>query len=186
MKRQMVSVLAPDRVGLLCAVTEVVLRHGGNIGAIRQTIVGGYFSLVFVLEVPDGFDGGRFALELEGIAGVVSVTVGAYEPGSGRGANGEGSCFVTTLSGPDRPGTILGVSRFLVGHGVNIEDWRVEREGERAVYTARLDVPAGVEPGALREGLAATAKGLGLESHLCHENIIRATNEIGPIKSILE
>ena len=40
-----VSVLLPDRVGILRDVTRVILDFQGNIGGIRQSIVDGVFSL---------------------------------------------------------------------------------------------------------------------------------------------
>ena len=42
-----ISVLLPDRVGILRAVTRVILDFQGNIGGIRQSIVDGFFSLTF-------------------------------------------------------------------------------------------------------------------------------------------
>ena len=47
--RHVVVVLAPDRVGILCDVTRIVFELGGNIGGIRQTIVDGFFNLVFTV-----------------------------------------------------------------------------------------------------------------------------------------
>lgn len=185
MKQYIVSVLAPDRVGLLCDTTQCVLNYHGNIGQIRQTIVDGYFSLIFVLEAPDDFTLEPFQDELKAIPDVTAITVSPYEPGDIRTQPTDTQCFVITLRGPDKPGTILGISSYLVAHKVNIEDWLVARENLLVTYTARINVPVSVELEALRAGLKEVAATLGHEAHLCHENIIRATNEIGPIKSLL-
>ena len=51
-KRYIISVLVPDRVGLLCDITGAVFALGANIGEIRQTVVDGFFNLVFTGDFP--------------------------------------------------------------------------------------------------------------------------------------
>ncbi|MDA3926930.1 MAG: hypothetical protein PF904_19815, partial [Kiritimatiellae bacterium] len=53
LKTFMTSILVLDRVGLLRDVTGAVFSLEGNIGAIRQTTVDGFFSLVFSSDHPD-------------------------------------------------------------------------------------------------------------------------------------
>ena len=52
--RHLIAVLLPDRVGALRDVTAAIVRLGGNITGIRQTIVDGFFSLVFTSVHPPG------------------------------------------------------------------------------------------------------------------------------------
>lgn len=184
MNRFVISVLAPDRVGLLRDITGVVFRSQGNIDQIRQSIVGGFFNLVFLSNHPDGIVGDTLAGELRQILGA-GVAV-AVLPGTGGVEAGpvEGEIFVVTTRGPDKPGTVHAISSFFVDNGVNIEDWGVSEEQGEILYTARVCIPAGADFRALQKKFKERFAELGLEAGLYHENIIRATNEIGPIKAL--
>ena len=96
-----------------------------------------------------------------------------------------GSRFVVMTRGADKPGTIFAITSFLVAHGVNIEDWMVEEEDGKVVYIAQVVVPEAVDFRKLQESFRDAMAQLGLTGLLCHENIFRATNEIGPIKSLI-
>ena len=184
MSRFVISVLAPDRVGLLRDITGVVFRNQGNIDQIRQSIVGGFFNLVFLSDHPDGVVCGKLAGDLQQVLG--SSAAVSVLPGTGISATSavEGEIFVVTTRGPDKPGTVHAISSFFVDNGVNIEDWVVGEEQGEILYTARVCIPAGADFRALQKAFKERFAELGLEAGLYHENIIRATNEIGPIKAL--
>ena len=52
--RYVIAVLLPDRVGALRDVTAAIVELQGNIAGIRQSVVDGYFSLVFTSAHPAG------------------------------------------------------------------------------------------------------------------------------------
>lgn len=184
-RRFITSVLVPDRVGLLRDVTQAVFSLEGNIGAIRQTVVDGFFTLVFTSDhpapvMPDALRALLDAsLESEAVVTVLNC------PETREAVVPTGSRFVVMTRGEDRPGTILAITSFLVDHGVNIEDWMVEEEAGHVVYIAQVVVPETVDFRAIQEGFRAAMSDRGLTGLLCHENIFRATNEIGPIKSLI-
>ncbi len=184
-RRLITSVLVPDRVGLLRDVTQAVFALDGNIGAIRQTVVDGFFTLVFTSEHPAPVTPEALralldsALESEAVVTVLDSPV-AHAP-----APSSGSRFVAMTRGQDRPGTILAITSFLVDHGVNIEDWMVEEDAGQVVYIAQVSVPETVDFRAIQEGFRTAMSERGLIGLLCHENIFRATNEVGPIKSLI-
>jgi predicted amino acid-binding ACT domain protein len=183
--RHVISVLLPDRIGVLRDVTGAVVRLGGNIAGIRQTVVDGFFSLVFTSEHPADVTCAqiRAALVAELGAGA-DVAVRAYtSPPPPPLA--DGARYVAMTRGPDRPGTIHAISAFFVEHGVNIEDWQAEGEDADVVYTAQVVLPAAADFRAVQEGFRARMAARGLSATICHENIFRATNGIGPIKELL-
>ena len=47
------SVLGEDRVGIVAAVSGVLARSGANIEDIRQTIIGGIFSMTMLVTVDE-------------------------------------------------------------------------------------------------------------------------------------
>lgn len=185
-RRFITSVLVPDRVGLLRDVTQGVFSLGGNIGCIRQTVIDGFFNLVFTSEhsrqvTPESLRA-LLASTLEPDA-VVTVL---DSPEAQQAAVSSGSRFVVMTRGEDKPGTIFAITSFLVEHGVNIEDWMVEQEEDgKVVYIAQVAVPEAVDFRRLQETFREAMATHGLTALLCHENIFRATNEIGPIKSLI-
>jgi predicted amino acid-binding ACT domain protein len=185
-RRFITSVLVPDRVGLLRDVTQAVFALEGNIGAIRQTVVDGYFSLVFTSQHPAPVSLEALQTLLDSsleAAAVVTVLDGseALNP-----TLSTGSRFVVMTRGDDKPGTIFAITSFLVEHGVNIEDWVVEEENGKVVYIAQVVVPEAADFRTIQTNFREAMARLGLTGLLCHENIFRATNEIGPIKSLVK
>ncbi len=184
-KRFIISVLVPDRVGLLRDVTQAVFSLDGNIGGIRQTVVEGFFTLVFTSEHAPSVTAEALrallcaSLEPEAVVTVLDC------PKTRPAVVSTGSRFVAMTRGADKPGTIFAITSFLVDHGVNIEDWMADDENGQVVYIAQVVVPEAVDFRAIQEGFRTAMAERGLTGLLCHENIFRATNEIGPIKSLL-
>ncbi|MCL1921898.1 MAG: hypothetical protein FWG50_12640 [Kiritimatiellaeota bacterium] len=184
-QRFITSVFTVDRVGLLRDVTQAVFSLDGNIGSIRQSVVDGFFTLVFTSDHPGQVapDAVRSLIAASLDAGSV-VTVMEC-PDAPRAAAQEGLRCVVTTRGEDRPGTIFAITSFLVGHGVNIEDWVVEEDGGQVVYIAQIVIPESADFTLIQERFRAAMAERSLAALLCHENIFRATNEIGPIKALL-
>ncbi|MEI6212236.1 MAG: ACT domain-containing protein [bacterium] len=183
--RQIISVLLPDRVGALRDVTAVIVKLEGNIAGIRQTVVDGFFSLVFTSEHPAKVTS----------AEIRDALAARLEPGAAISVQAYTSCplpplatggrYVAMTRGPDRAGTIHAISAFFVEHGSNIEDWQAEDEGSDVIYTAQITIPETADFSAIQEAFRTRMHERGLTAVICHENIFRATNEIGPIKELL-
>jgi len=185
LQRFITSVFAADRVGLLRDVTQAVFSLDGNIGSIRQTVVDGFFTLVFTSDYPE-----QVTAEVLRTLVAASLEAGAVVtvmecPDAPQVVVPEGSRFVATTRGEDRPGTIFAITSFLVEHGVNIEDWIVEEDGGQIVYIAQVTIPDTVDFKMIQERFRTVMAERNLAGLLCHENIFRATNEIGPIKALL-
>ena len=184
-RRFITSVLVPDRVGLLRDVTHAVFSLEGNIGSIRQTVVDGFFTLVFTAEHPCQVTPEALRALLTASLEPDAVVTVLDCPETQASVVPTGSRFVVMTRGEDKPGTIFAITSFLVDHGVNIEDWLVEEEDGQVVYIAQVVVPETVDFRAIQESFRTSMADLGLSGLLCHENIFRATNEIGPIKSLI-
>jgi len=184
-RRFITSVLVPDRVGLLRDVTKAVFSLEGNIGAIRQTVVDGFFTLVFTSEHPAPITPEALRSLLTASLESSAIVTVLDCPEVKDAVIPTGSRFVAMTRGDDKPGTIFAITSFLVDHGVNIEDWMVEEESGQVVYIAQVVVPESVDFRAIQQGFRSAMSERGLTGLLCHENIFRATNEIGPIKSLI-
>ena len=185
-RRFITSVLVPDRVGLLRDVTRGVFSLEGNIGSIRQTVIDGYFNLVFTSEHPRQVTPETLRALLDSALESEAVVTVLDSPETPQPVVVTGSRFVVMTRGDDKPGTIFAITSFLVDHGVNIEDWMVEQEENgQVVYIAQVVVPEAVDFRKIQEDFREAMSKLGLTALLCHENIFRATNEIGPIKALI-
>jgi glycine cleavage system transcriptional repressor len=182
----MTSILVPDRVGLLRDVTQAVFSMEGNIGAIRQTTVDGFFSLVFTSDHPAEVSAEALkrllgnALEDDAVVTVLDKKTQTEETPVTSGPR-----FIVMTRGRDKPGTICAITSFLVEHNINIEDWMVEEEDGEIIYIAQVVVPESIDFRKAQEEFRAQMNELDLTGLLCHENIFRATNEIGPIKPLI-
>ena len=185
-KRFVTSVLVRDRVGLLRNVTQAVFALDGNIEQIRQTVVSGFFHLIFTSEHPDAVSAETLRDQLAAALDAdAAVTVLACEV-LPKPEVKEESRYVVMTRGIDKPGTILAITSFLREHAINIEDWMVARDHDAVVYIAQVTIPETIVLRQLQTAFREAMGKIGLTAILCHENIFRATNEIGPIKSLLK
>lgn len=51
--KAVISVLGMDRKGIIAKVSQIVFVQGANILDISQTIVGGFFSMVMIVDITD-------------------------------------------------------------------------------------------------------------------------------------
>ena len=184
MQRVRISVLLPDRIGLLRDTTGVLFRAGGNVNAIRETLLDGFFSLICTVTFEAPVDPVALKAELVATLGA-DAEVSAHPfvenplpvlPGGAR--------FIAVTHGADKPGTIFGIAKFFAGRGVNITDWSLSEEDGRITYVAAILLPQDADFREMQNAFRAEMSCLGLAANLCHENIFRATGEIGPIRDL--
>lgn len=183
-----VAILIPDRVGVIADTTGVVFELGGNIEGIRQSVVGGFFSLTFTATFP-GADGEAVGKAVEGrlrpVLGVsASIVIRPFRK-TPAPVLPDGDRFIAITHGKDRPGTIHAISSFFVGHGVNIVSWNVDIKPDEVLYVATVIIPAGKDTREVQRDFVEAMAARGVKAALAHENIFRATNEVGPIGTLL-
>lgn len=185
--RFVVSVLVSDRVGVLRDITTAVSDMGANIDGISQTVVEGYFTVILTatFKKPQQPNAIARAIEENFRRDEASVVVRPYNRPSPELHTVDGETYVLTLSGRDRPGILKTVTTFLASRGINVEDWYVEFRGAHVTHMGEVTVPAALDIQQVKDELRRAVAPLKLDSDLQHENIFRATNEVGPIKSLL-
>lgn len=155
-----VSIIGPDRPGIVSLVAERAQRYGANWAASRMTRMAGDFAGMVHLEVPrqqaDALESSLRALEANGLKVTVARSDAATAPASLRSVELE-------LVGEDRIGIVSSVTRILAERGVSIENIHTEivRSGISGKQTfkigAHLLAPAAVDIDALRRELGALA-----------------------------
>ncbi len=109
------TVIGPDRPGLVRALAQAVAAHGGSWLESRMARLAGQFAGIVLVEAPDALLTELHALESEGLR--IVVHPGETAPGTPVGEH-----LTVEVVGNDRPGIVRDVARVLAEHGVNIEE----------------------------------------------------------------
>ncbi len=159
------TLIGPDRPGLVEAVARPIAAHGGNWLESRMAHLAGQFAGILRVEVPDdraaALTEALRALRGGGLeASGLKLTI---ESGPAREAEAGARTFVLELMGLDRPGIVREISHALAGRGVNIEELTTDRttapmSGELLFRSrARVTLPARTDPDELRQHLERLA-----------------------------
>lgn len=157
------TVLGPDRPGLVRSLAEQIAAAGGNWLEGRMATLAGQFAGVVLVELPaeraSSLVTSLRALESQGLR--VTVDSGASGPSLSAGR-----VVQLELVGQDRPGIVRDVSRVLADRGVSVEQLDTGTasapfSGESLFQArARLRLPAPLSVESLRAALQALANEL--------------------------
>jgi len=158
------TIIGPDRTGLVESVARVVAEHGGNWLESRMCRLGGEFAGILRVELPaDSKQPLLDALKkISGLTVVVQSDTVAAAAIPGRAVKLE-------VLGHDRPGIVREITSALARAGVNVEEFSSEvasapMSGENLFKAgARLQLPAGCNLAALRIELEKIAADLLVE-----------------------
>ncbi len=163
-----VTLIGPDRPGIVDSVAEAVAAHGGNWLDSRMAHLAGKFAGVLCVEVDeeqaDALEEALAHLEVSGLRIIVERSSASEEP--------RHRAMHIELLGLDRPGLLHEISSLLAEHRVNVEELTTDRttaahSGDR-MFRAELRVllPEGIRPATIRDGLERLAADLMVEIHL--------------------
>lgn len=183
----LVTVIADDRVGVIRDVSGALFKCGGNLVDLRQMVIGGVFTLHCVTEFENGADPAEIRATVRAALGDPRAEVAVRPLPKAVVSAAGGERYVAAASGPDRPGRVNRITTVLARHHVNVEDWRhdLSDPAGRALTIGVVTVPAGCDVAAVARDLREALAPEGVATSLRHENIFRATNEVGPIDELL-
>lgn len=157
------TVISPDRTGLVESIARVVAEHGGNWLESRMCRLGGEFAGILRVEIPSENKSALLdaiqKLQTGGLQILVRADQAAADQPSGR---------QTTLEivGSDRPGIVREITSALARAGVNVEEFSSEvasapMSGETLFKAStRLQLPANCDLAALKRDLEKIAADL--------------------------
>jgi glycine cleavage system regulatory protein len=162
------TLIGPDRPGLVESVADCVTTHGGNWLESRMARLAGQFAGILRVEAPpEQLDALKAALHSLQDQGLRVVAAGATGP-----AGGATSLLELEAVGADHPGIVRDIAHVLARHGVNIEALTTDRletpmsGGGLFRAQARLQVPAGLDLAKLRGDLEHLANDLMIDLSL--------------------
>jgi glycine cleavage system regulatory protein len=163
------TLIGPDRPGLVETVAGIVAEHGGNWLESRMTHLAGKFAGILRAELPpDRVDAALKALatlESKGLKVVAEAVTRAERPAPERTMDLE-------LLGLDRPGIVREIAQLFAQNGVNVEELVTDRKSApmsgEILFEARahVHVPAGTDLAKLRASLERIANDLMVEIKL--------------------
>jgi glycine cleavage system regulatory protein len=170
MQRMLVmTVIGPDRTGLVDSIAGLVTEQGGNWLESRMSRLGGHFAGILRVEVPSEQEPSLVAalqkLESRGLTIVVHADQPKALPQTAR-------LSVLEIVGQDRPGIVRQISHALASFGVNVEELHTEcasaaMSGE-TLFKARatLSIPESCDTAQIRQKLEKIAEDLIVEISL--------------------
>jgi len=179
-KCYVISIMSVDRVGIIHDITDHILALQGNIIALSQTVMRGYFTVLLEAVFPPDVNsedvkaqlakGGREPEELQVLVTerVPSVPTTKERP----------ETYVLTARGQDRPGSIHRIASFLAGQDVNFEDLYCYVEDGWFVMIAQVTLPPKLPFERLQIDLEMLGRDSKMQIVLQHEDIFHAVNEV--------
>jgi glycine cleavage system regulatory protein len=163
------TLIGPDRPGLVQAVAGIVAEHGGNWLESRMTRLAGKFAGILRAELPPDRAPAALAalaaLEGQGLKIVAETAARAEREPPSRTMD-------LDLLGLDRPGIVREIAQLLASNGINVEELTTDRtsapmSGE-ILFEARahVHVPATTDLAQLRAALELLASDLMVEIKL--------------------
>ncbi len=175
-----INVLADDHPGIVAAVGNAVSELGGNIDSCSQTVLEGYFTLIMVISLPEPIEPDQLASQVRELAQEgtnLQVMARVLDPVEESPPEGS-ERFVLTAFGQDRPGFLLGFSRYLAGKDINIVDLFGRCIDGEFTLISQVDVPARYDVRLLQADLEAMGSAGGFNVKFQHENVFVATNQL--------
>jgi glycine cleavage system regulatory protein len=155
------TIIGPDRTGLVEAVARAVASHGGNWLESRMCRLGGEFAGILRIEVPSD----KKAPLLEALQKISGLNVTVRSSDAKISATNARQTHMEII-GQDRPGIVHEISTALARAGVNVEEFSSEvvsgaMSGETLFKaSARLQLPEKCDLNALKKDLEKIAADL--------------------------
>lgn len=155
------TLIGPDRTGLVESVARAVAEHGGNWLESRMSRLGGEFAGILRVQIPAE----QKAPLLAALQKIPSLKV-VVQPDPKPGPTAAGRQAKLEIVGHDRPGIVREISAALARAGVNVEEFSSEvisapMSGETLFKAgARLQLPEGCDLAALKTDLEKIAADL--------------------------
>lgn len=163
------TLIGPDRPGLVEAVAEVVASHGGNWLESRMAHLAGQFAGILRIEVAED----KCTAVLDGLAALADRGLRVVgEPSRHEPKAAAGRTLALELVGLDRPGIVREISQLLANGGANVEELATDRSsapmsGEMLFHAkARVRLPSDADLATLRAALERLASDLMIEIRL--------------------
>lgn len=155
-----ITVLGHDRPGIIAETTDRLAGLGLNLEDSTMTLLRGHFAMTLICAGEAGDEAIESALAPLTADGSLTVTV--REVPAEEAASADGTSWILSVHGGDRPGIVSAVVAVIARVGGNITDLTTRLAGDLYLLVAEVDLPAGADASAVERDLAAVAADLGV------------------------
>jgi glycine cleavage system transcriptional repressor len=178
MGQYILSITAQDRPGIVADVSRAIYELSGNIKAASQTVHQGYFAMIVLCRLSKESSPDTIGEHIQARAETdLHVYVTEYQPTSNQ-PDTRGQSFIVTSVGPDQPGILHALASYLSSKKINIDDLYCCVKETDFIVICQVTIPENLDVSMLQMDLEAVGQQRGFETHLQHENIFNATNEL--------
>jgi len=147
-KELILTMTAANRIGILAAVTRAMADLEGDLREASQTVVRGWFTMIFSAEFPDELSEDVIRAHILDTCRPFGIDVGIKDPAreiQGGAVNESTELHMLRMGGENRPGVLRELSTVMSKHQVNIIGMRAvsvrDRQGFEMVI--KISVPHG-------------------------------------------
>ena len=155
-----ITVLGHDRPGIIAETTDRLAGLGLNLEDSTMTLLRGHFAMTLICAGEAGDEAIESALAPLAADGSLTVTV--REVPAEEAASADGTSWILSVHGGDRPGIVSAVVAVIARVGGNITDLTTRLAGDLYLLVAEVDLPAGADASAVERELTAVAADLGV------------------------
>jgi len=159
-----ITVLGHDRPGIIAQTTGILAGLGLNLEDSTMTLLRGHFAMMLISAGDATRQEVEDALQPLTAGGMLDVSV--REVPEERMPATEGTGWVLTVHGGDRPGIVSSIVAEVALVGGNITDLTTRLSGDLYLLIAELDLPAGVDAHEVEAAIKAVARDLGVGATL--------------------
>ncbi len=146
-KELIITMAAENRAGILAAVTKAMSELGGDLREASQTVVRGYFTMIFSVEFADTMDQSVVHDHLQDACRPFGIELVILDPSAYLSAQNAASVrtipFRLRIGGRNQPGALLRLSQLMSLNRIDITGMHAIRteEGKAFEMVLKLAVP---------------------------------------------
>ena len=184
MKKTIITVIGPDRPGIIASISGTLFNRGCNIENISQTILQSEFAGICVVSIPENLMPEELHKAMNQELSDQNLHVHIKPLGDEKSRQGDdaGEPFIITTSGPDKKGLVAIISRIIADSNANITNLTAVFKGgsnpDSNIMIYEIDVPAHIDMNILSRNLRQKALENNLDLTIQHKNIFDAVNRI--------
>lgn len=148
-KEYIITMTAANRVGILSAVTKAMAELGGDLREASQTVVRGFFTMIFSAEFPDHILQDVITDHLQDTCRPFGIDVNLRDPSLEKTDNQESTpsrLHTLRIGGDNQPGVLQQLSRVISMQRIDIAGMHAVRTKEGAGFelVMKVAVPQGL------------------------------------------
>ncbi|MEZ6063929.1 MAG: ACT domain-containing protein [Planctomycetaceae bacterium] len=147
-KEYIITMTAANRVGILSAVTKAMAELDGDLREASQTVVRGFFTMIFSAEFPEQLDSDVICAHLQDACRPFGIDFGLKDPANERlreSINGSSRLYSLRLGGLNQPGVLRQLSSVMALHRIDIAGMHAVRTGDSTGFEMVMKIAVPVD-----------------------------------------